>query len=110
MGLEYSTEDQKRVEAAVAREVEASRQDKSTILRAIHEAVFHLNPPDAEKIARVLARFATLLVNLSDQADKTTQENLRLQSKLVRLTWALFWLTLALALVAAVQIFSMLKI
>jgi hypothetical protein len=45
-----------------------------------------------------------LLVNLSVQADKITQENLAMQRKLVRLTLALNFLTFVLLVVAAITV------
>jgi hypothetical protein len=66
--------------------------------------VYQLDGREDVKITRTMAKFATLLVNLSEQADKITQENLAMQQKLVRLTWALFIVTVVLAFVGAVQI------
>jgi hypothetical protein len=47
--------------------------------------------------SRTVAYFSSLLVNLSRQAEKSTK-------KIVRLTWFLFGLTVALLIVAIVQI------
>jgi hypothetical protein len=68
-----------------------------------------LNTVGDKKMATTIARFATLLVNLSEQSDKVSQENLERQRKLVYLTWGLFWLTLGLTLVAVVQIYLAFK-
>lgn len=110
MGLQYSPEDQKNIANVVMREVAAvDTKNRRELLAAIHDSVYHLNADNATKVARAQARFATLLVALSEQADKTTQENLEMQRKLVRLTWALFILTVALTFVAAGQLYLMLK-
>ena len=46
---------------------------------------------------RALAYFSSLLINLSRQAEKSTK-------KIIRLTWALFGLTVALLVIALIQI------
>ena len=63
-------------------------------------------------IRRQAAGFGELLVILAEEqermaihAEKTTQENLNLQAKVVKLTWALFWLTFLLTIVAAIQLY-----
>lgn len=55
-------------------------------------------------LLKTLIRFSTLWVKLSEQANEATQENINLQRKVVKLTWALFWLTLALFFFGIVQI------
>ena len=48
-------------------------------------------------IGRMIPELASLMVALSEDLDKA-------QRKVVRLTWALFWLTLFLALVGIAQL------
>ena len=55
---------------------------------------------DNRSQSRIQYSFARLLVLLSEQAAKDTRS-------IVRLTWALFFLTLLLAFVAAVQLYIM---
>jgi hypothetical protein len=43
-----------------------------------------------------------------DQAESAAKME-RQTEKIIRLTWGLFWLTLALAFVAAIQLYIMLK-
>jgi hypothetical protein len=50
-----------------------------------------------------------LEIRLAEDAAKSAAEMERQTDKIVRLTWGLFWLTLALAFVAAVQLYIMLK-
>ena len=107
--LKRTTQDQQKVSEEVAQEVEAASKDPREILKSIFDRVHDLNLDDAKKVAYVQARFATLLVALSELAKKTTQENLKMQRKLVRLTWALFILTVALTLFAGAQLCGMLK-
>ena len=42
---------------------------------------------------------------LAIESEKTAKENIKLQTKVVNLTRALFWLTLALTFVAAIQVY-----
>lgn len=109
MGLQYSPEAQKKVDATIVQEVAAVTHDRRDILKSIHESVHDLRVFDAQKISLTQARFATLLVSLSEQADKTTQQNLDMQRVVVSLTRRLFWLTIALGLIAVVQIFLSLR-
>ena len=57
------------------------------------------------KLAEISSRNAAKQEALAIESEKTTKENLKLQSKVVELTSALFWLTLALTFVAAIQVF-----
>jgi len=98
---------EKKIDDEVANASKTPRE----ILQLIFEmANKTLETPDIN-IRSTIARFATLLVNLSEQADKITQENLKMQRKLVRLNWTLIFLTvglfianIALLVVAAIQI------
>jgi hypothetical protein len=85
------------IKAKIDAEVAAASKKPPEILQSIHEVVFDFEIPNDVKITRTMARFATLLVNLSEQADKITR-------KLVCLTWALVFLTVALLVVEAIRI------
>jgi hypothetical protein len=52
---------------------------------------------------------ARIQLILAEHESQTTQAMLRQTDKIIRLTWGLFWLTLALSFVAAVQLYIMLK-
>ena len=92
---------EKRIENGVA----AASNDRLTILRSIHEAAENSEASREDiMIKRTIARFANLLVKLSVQADKITQENLAMQRKLVRLTWTLNFLTFVLLVVAVITV------
>lgn len=109
-GLQLSQEDQQKLTAKIASEVQFASGERREILRAIQAVAWDKRETDdAKRIAVTMARFATLLVSLSEQADKFTQDNLGVQRKLTRLTWGLFWLTLVLAFVAAAQLYMMFK-
>ena len=79
------------------------------LLSDIHDESLDRDRPGSETVSRTMSRFAALLVVLSRQADEATRANIALQQKVVRLTWGLFWLTLALTFVGAVQLYSLLK-
>jgi hypothetical protein len=79
------------------------------LLTDIHDESLDRDRPGSETVSRTMSRFAALLVVLSRQANQATQANLKLQEKVVRLTWGLFWLTLALTFVGAVQLYSLLR-
>ena len=49
-------------------------------------------------IGKMIPEFAALIVRLGEELDAA-------QRKVVRLTWALFWLTAVLLLIGAVQLF-----
>jgi hypothetical protein len=85
---------EKRIEDGVA----AGSKDIRAILWTIHEAAENSESSREDiMIKRTIARFANLLVNLSEQAEKITR-------KLVCLTWALVFLTFALLVVEAIHI------
>ena len=74
-------------------------QSVSDTNRGSHEGV----------IANSLAIFGRILHSLAIQADNSSKTNLKLQEKVVRLTWALFWITFFLSLVAAIQVYVLLQ-
>ena len=76
---------EKKIDDEVANASKTPRE----ILRLIFEMAYKTVEPDDIKSRITMARFATLLVNLSEQADKITR-------KLVCLTWALVFFTVAL--------------
>jgi len=69
--------------------------DHLKALRALHKN-FGTESGDVV-IGRMIPEFAALMVVLSEDLDKA-------QQKVVRLTWALFWLTLFLAVVGVAQL------
>jgi hypothetical protein len=99
------------IKAKIDDEVATASKTPREILKSIWESAYVLDGRDDINIRRTMARFATLLVNLSEQADTITRENLAMQRKLVRLNWTLVFLTVALfvatvglLVVAAIQI------
>ena len=97
----YGCQSAKRIEDGVA----AASKGIPVILRDIHAAAENSEASREDiMIKRTIASFANLLVKLSVQADKITQENLAMQGKLVRLTWMLAVLTAGLLAVTVSQI------
>ena len=95
---------------AAEQEMERDRKKSvAQLLADVHDESLDPHRSGDQTGSRVTARFASLLVVLGEQADKSTQENLEMQRKVVRLTWGLFWLTLALTFVAAIQIYLLLQ-
>ena len=77
-------------------EVKKVSENKHEILRSIHEAVFDKSMSDTGRIITVIARFATLLVSLSEQADSIQNKVVWYTRVIALLTAALFILTLVL--------------
>lgn len=98
--------DPKAEEEEVQRFLELAREDLrkeiDTSLREVHQAANNASGPHG--LARAMARFASFLGVLSKKADAQATENNEMQEKVVSLTNRLFWLTLALGLVAIAQI------
>lgn len=101
MNKQSPLENQKTPEEVVAQEVSAVDHERREILRSIHESIHDQRVRGDQKISLTQARFATLLVSLSEQTDKTTKQNLDMQRKVVNLTWGLLGLTIALFLLTA---------
>jgi len=59
------------------------------LLVDVHDESLDARQPDAQRLGRVIARFASMLSVLSEQSDKLTR-------RIVRLTWSLAILTVAL--------------
>jgi hypothetical protein len=94
---------EKRIEDGV----KGASNDLRSILLTIHEAAENSEASREDiMIKRTIARFANLLVSLSEQANTITQENLALQRKLIRLNWTLIFLTAVLAFVGFVQLWK----
>jgi fatty acid desaturase len=100
MGLEYSSDDQKKVDAKIETGVSASTKEASAILREIHETAWNLNEPDWRRSARIMAMFATLTVSLGIKAD-------RVQKSMVILTVAIGIMTLVLLALTALMTYKM---
>jgi hypothetical protein len=100
MALQYSPETQQRVDAKVEAEVAASAKERREILHSLHHAVYDLNMSDTGRITTVVARFATLLVSLSIQAD-------RIQRWMIWLTVAIAIMTLVLVALTVVMLCKM---
>ena len=92
------------IKAKIDAEVANAAKTPHEILQLIFEMAYKVVERDDINSRLTMARFATLLVNLSEQADKITQVNLAVQRKLVCLTWALAGLTAGLLAVAILQI------
>jgi hypothetical protein len=104
---EYFPKKRKEAEKETANDLAKTTE---RLLTDIHDESLDDQTRDrAMTVSRTIARFAALLVVLSNQAGRVSRENMTLQNKLVRLTWGLFWLTLALTFVGAVQLYSLLK-
>ena len=93
-------------EREVQRQAELVQEDLrkpiETLLREIHQESWKIMGLRA--LGRTIARFASLLSVLSVKADKQATENLAMQDKVVRLTNQLYWITIALGLIAVAQI------
>jgi len=100
MGLQYSEETQRQVDAKIEEEVVATTKERREILRSIHQVVYNPDMSDTGRITKVIARFATLLVSLSIQAD-------RIQRLLIWLTVAIAALTLVLVALTIVMLCKM---
>ena len=93
-------EDTAEINARINTEIDSlNTKTARELLRSVHESVYHLNPTDAVKLMRTQARFATLLVKLSEQADVSTRRIISLTWILVVLTVVLIFFTTALFLV-----------
>ncbi len=94
-------------------EIETQRdlqKDIKHLLADIHdESLADQSRSREMTVSRTMARFASLLAVLSFKADEQTRHNLAMQDKVVRLTWGLFWLTIAICFVAAVQTFLLIS-
>ena len=84
------------IEDKIENEVANASKTPREILKLIFEMAYKTVENDDIKNRITTARFAALLVNLSEQADKITQENLKMQRKLVCLNWTLIFLTAGL--------------
>jgi len=80
-------------EQEAQRDVDKTREH---LLADIHDESLDRGRPGTETVSRTTARFASLLVVLSKQADKQFLQNLRIQKWLIGLTVALVILTIAL--------------
>jgi len=74
----------------------ALQKSPKELLSDIHYQID--NYDDRSSPAKVHFAFASLLSVLAEQASRDT-------SKIVRLTWGLFWLTVALLVIAVVMMF-----
>jgi len=93
----------KAIDERVAAEVSAVEKPRREILHSIHESVFDQSLAPQMSLARTEARVATLLVSLSEQAD-------RLQRWLIGLTVVIAILTLILVFLTAALIYNSPKI
>jgi|SRR5665213_314026 len=93
-------EDTAEINARINTEIDSlNTKTARDLLRAVHESVYHLNPTDTVKLMRTQARFATLLVKLSEQADISSRRIIKLTLILVILTVVLIFFTTALIIV-----------
>jgi hypothetical protein len=81
-------------------EVTAASASARDILRSIHSATFREDWSENARLTTTMARFATLLVRLADDTEKS-------QRKMNVLTIAIVALTFVLAVLTAVMVFKM---
>ena len=83
-----------------------SKTDRKVLLRNIAEIAFKTteSKEDVNRASQTMSRMATLQVWLSIQADKQFDQNMKIQKKLINLTWGLCWLTIALLVIGVWQI------
>ncbi len=84
---------------SIEREVKKVSENKREILRSIHEATLDRDMNETGRITKVIARFATLLVSLGEQADS-------IQNKIIWLSWVIISLTAALVVLTFVLLFK----
>jgi hypothetical protein len=101
-------ERRERIKGEVAEDL---RKTIPHLLTDIHEESVSGDEKTGVPLQRELARFASLLGVLanqaaaqSEQAAKQSETNLAMQSKVLRLTNRLFWVTIVLAVIALGQI------
>lgn len=88
----------KEDEAATKLAKDSLQRHEDDLLKDIfHQYNIAFSSNNPSQIHRTLAYFSALLIKLSRQAEESTK-------KMIRLTWALFGLTVALLVVAIVQI------
>ena len=56
----------------------------------IYKEALYEHQNDAGRIAKTIAKASTLIARLSSDQERLTHENLKMQAKVVKLTWALF--------------------
>ena len=89
--------DPKEVAAKVEAGVSASTKEASSILREIHKRALDATVSDTQKLADVMAMFATLVVSLSIKAD-------RMQVWMIILTVLIAIMTALLLVIAYVSL------
>jgi hypothetical protein len=73
--------------------------ESKTHLKELHQLVNEFEKQSGDVVlGKMLPIFGSLIVSLSEEMDKA-------QQKVVKLTWALFWLTSVLLVIGAVQLF-----
>jgi hypothetical protein len=92
INLKFTPSDQESIES----EIKKVSKNRREILRLIHEATFARNMNETGRITTVIARFATLLVSLSEQADSIQKEIIWFNRIIAFLTLVLTLLTLVL--------------
>jgi hypothetical protein len=100
MGLQYSPDVQKKVDAKIDAGLSATTAEASVILRAMHTTAYDLNIDPIHKSALIMAWLGTLTVSLSIKAD-------RVQRSMVRLTVAIAVMTLVLVGLTVVMLRKM---
>ena len=90
-------------DAKIDFEVAIASKEPREILRLTCEAAYKVVDRDDVNTRITMARFAALLVHLSEQADKITKKNLAIQGKLVGLSWALVALTFVLLVFSVIH-------
>ena len=109
MGMQLSPESQIELDKKVEIEIAKLSESPEKILKELHRVAFDQSLDARFHFSSPISRFATLLVVLGKQADEMTKKNLVMQEKVVKLTWALFFLTLILMFIGAIQLYIMTK-
>ena len=106
-GMQLDAKGKEDLERAAAGAIEKLKLERHELLKDIQRAASNpLLVQDGERVSLTTARFAILLVKLSEDADIQYQANMKIQRRLIFLTWALLFLTVILLAVAAAQLIA----
>lgn len=97
---QYSTQTRKDAEAKIDAEIAKVSLDRREILRSIFASLHLASMQDPARLQTTVARFATLLVALSLQADG-------IQRWMIRLTWAIAIMTFVLVVLTVIMLAKM---
>jgi hypothetical protein len=66
----------------------------------------HLGHNSSTRISHTLAYFSSLLVNLSKKAEESTNENIKMQRTITRLTKVMLFVSIVLLFISAFQVYQ----